>query len=89
MLKLSPYGAFVELDKDIHGLAHVSELSGKTGKTPAQLLKAGETKEFKIISLEPGAHRLGLALADSETTALAEEPAAPSAGEEAVEAVKE
>ncbi|MEK7164421.1 MAG: S1 RNA-binding domain-containing protein [Patescibacteria group bacterium] len=84
VLKLSPYGAFVELDKDIHGLAHVSELSGKTGKTPAQLLKAGETKEFKIISLEPGAHRLGLALADSETTALAEEPAAPSAGEEVV-----
>lgn len=61
VLKINPYGAFVELDDDIHGLAHVSELS-KEGAA----LKAGETRQFKILTLEPGAHRLGLGLISSK-----------------------
>ncbi len=72
ILKLSPYGAFVELDPDIHGLAHVSELSRHNIQNPGSVLKAGETAEFKIISLEPGAHRLGLTLAGDVA------PAAPA-----------
>ena len=61
VLKISPYGAFVELDNDIHGLAHVSELS-KSGNSPSEVLKTNETYKFKILSLEPAAHRLGLGL---------------------------
>lgn len=63
VLKLSPYGAFVELDADIHGLAHVSELGATTGAKPSEVLKPGDVRKFKILSLEPAAHRLGLALA--------------------------
>ncbi|OGY88777.1 MAG: hypothetical protein A2927_01500 [Candidatus Komeilibacteria bacterium RIFCSPLOWO2_01_FULL_45_10] len=59
VLKLNPFGAFVELDKDIHGLIHISELSGKDHKVE---LKEGETNDFYIISLEPAEHRLGLSL---------------------------
>ena len=29
ILKINPFGFFVELNKDIHGLAHISELSDK------------------------------------------------------------
>ena len=29
ILKINPFGFFVELDPEIHGLAHVSELSNK------------------------------------------------------------
>jgi len=61
VLKINPFGAFVELDKDIHGLVHISELNeaeqNKSVKTP---LEIGKTYEFKIISLEPSEHRLGL-----------------------------
>ncbi len=64
VLKLSPYGAFVELDPDIHGLAHVSELGAGSGVRPSDMLKPGDVRQFKILSLEPAAHRLGLALAD-------------------------
>lgn len=60
--KITPYGAFVELDKDIQGLAHLMELSHEAVKNPEDLLKAGEEKEFKIISIEPAEHRLGLSL---------------------------
>jgi len=81
ILKMSPYGAFVELDSDIHGLAHISELTRKSIQHPSEVLKVGETRNFKIISLEPGAHRLGLGLVDedspAEPAALVENPAQP------------
>lgn len=60
VLKLNPFGAFVELDQDIHGLAHISELSYRKLSSAAEVLKVGETYDFKIISVEPGKHRLGL-----------------------------
>jgi ribosomal protein S1 len=60
--KIMPFGVFVELDKDIQGLAHIMELSHEAVKSADGILKPGEEKEFKIISIEPGEHRLGLSL---------------------------
>lgn len=85
--KISPYGAFVELPANIHGLAHISELlANKEAAATGNGLKVGEYYEFKIISLEPAAHRLGLALVSKEedaSGASAEQSTAePSAGEE-------
>jgi small subunit ribosomal protein S1 len=60
--KIMPFGVFVELDKDIQGLAHLMELSHDSVKNPEEILKPGEEKEFKIISIEPAEHRLGLSL---------------------------
>jgi len=62
VLKLNNFGAFVELDKNIHGLAHLSELSSHSVKDPSDILEVGDVKEFKIVSLEPDKHRLGLSL---------------------------
>lgn len=62
VFKVTPFGGFVKLDEDIHGLIHVSELPEGSQKTPEDVLKEGETKEFTIISLEPEEHRLGLSL---------------------------
>ena len=62
ILKINPFGFFVELDADIHGLAHVSELSSKAGIDPKKLGQIGEKREFKIVSIEPDEHRLGLSL---------------------------
>ena len=60
--KVMPFGVFVELDKDIQGLCHIMELSHEAVKNPEDILKPGEEKEFKIISIEPAEHRLGLSL---------------------------
>jgi small subunit ribosomal protein S1 len=60
--KIMPFGVFVELDKDIQGLCHIMELSETAVKNAEEILKPGEEKEFKIISIEPGEHRLGLSL---------------------------
>lgn len=60
--KILPFGAFVELDPDIYGLVHSVELSDQDGQSPSDILKTGEAYEFKIISIEPNEHRLGLSL---------------------------
>ncbi|PJE77011.1 30S ribosomal protein S1 [Candidatus Uhrbacteria bacterium CG10_big_fil_rev_8_21_14_0_10_48_16] len=62
VLKVNPFGFFVELDEEIHGLAHVSELSDKPIVDVNELGKEGERMKFKIVSIEPHEHRLGLSL---------------------------
>ncbi len=60
--KIMPFGVFVELSPQIQGLAHLAELSHDAIKDPESVLKVGEMKAFKIISIEPADHRLGLSL---------------------------
>ncbi|MBI5037391.1 MAG: S1 RNA-binding domain-containing protein [Candidatus Kerfeldbacteria bacterium] len=82
VLKTNPFGAFVELDKDIHGLAHISELSDKRISDPAEVIAVGQTYDFKILSIEPRDHRLGLSLkAAHEKKESAEKPEAAATAE--------
>jgi ribosomal protein S1 len=60
VLKVNPFGLFVELDKDIHGLAHISAMNGKN---PSEIAPGAEL-EFTIITIEPKEHRLGLSLGE-------------------------
>ncbi len=62
VLKVNPFGLFVELDPDIHGLAHISELSDKPVKDISKIAKSGDMLTFKIVSIEQDDHRLGLSL---------------------------
>lgn len=62
VLKVNPFGLFVELDPEIHGLAHVSELSSKPGVEPSTIASSGDEREFRIVSIEPEEHRLGLSI---------------------------
>jgi len=65
--KINHFGAFVYLDKDIHGLAHISEMSeAYPGRTLDELVRIGETYFWKILSIEPKEHRMGLVLADKK-----------------------
>ncbi|MDP2587062.1 MAG: S1 RNA-binding domain-containing protein [Candidatus Komeilibacteria bacterium] len=57
ILKINPFGAFVELDPEIHGLIHISEFNEEKKTTD---LTENESYDFYIISLEPREHRLGL-----------------------------
>lgn len=62
--KVEPFGLMVRLDDQIHGLAHISELSNGM-MTEVQLREAfrpGETHRFEIMHIEPAEHRLGLKL---------------------------
>ncbi|MBI4135560.1 S1 RNA-binding domain-containing protein [Candidatus Uhrbacteria bacterium] len=60
VLKVNPFGLFVELDAEIHGLAHVSELDVKSGTPLEEQIKPGDVRTFRVVSIEPEHHRLGL-----------------------------
>jgi small subunit ribosomal protein S1 len=62
VLKVNPFGLFVELDPLIHGLAHISELSDQPIKNISEFAQPGDVLEFSIVSIEPKNHRLGLSL---------------------------
>lgn len=62
VLKINPFGLFVELDSDIHGLAHISELSNKPVRDVNEFARIGDDFEFTIVSIDPENHRLGLSL---------------------------
>jgi ribosomal protein S1 len=66
ILKVNPFGLFVKLDEEIHGLAHISQI-GLTAKDKiTDLFKPGEDYDFEIVNISPSEHRLGLKLASKE-----------------------
>ncbi len=66
--RINPFGAFVYLDRDIHGLAHVSEMSEMfPGKNIDEVITTGQEYDWKILSIEAKDHRMGLVLVDKKT----------------------
>ncbi len=62
--KINPFGAFVQLDKDIHGLVHVSDFNSY--ELMNQKLRVGQKYQFKILSIEPQVHKMALSLVRPE-----------------------
>lgn len=58
--KINPFGAFVQLDKDIHGLVHVSDFGSPDIMN--RQLQSGQKYDFKIVSIEPAVHKMALSL---------------------------
>jgi len=58
--RFNPFGCFVQLDKNIHGLAHISEFG--TEKEMKETLKIGKKYNFKILSIKPSEYRMALTL---------------------------
>ncbi|MCP4364552.1 MAG: 30S ribosomal protein S1 [Planctomycetes bacterium] len=60
--KLTNFGAFVELEKGIEGLLHISEMSDKKVVDPQGLVSIDDEVEVKIIRLDAPARKLGLSM---------------------------
>lgn len=58
--QINPFGAFVYLDEDIHGLAHISQFGSQERMNDR--LDEDETYAFKIKSYKPKEHRMSLEL---------------------------
>ncbi len=68
ILKVNPFGLFIKLDEEIHGLAHISQLNLGTKEKISELFKIGDVKDFEVVSISPSEHRLGLRLGKSKTS---------------------
>lgn len=68
ILKVNPFGLFIKLDEEIHGLAHISQLNIGPKEKITDLYKSDEVKNFEIVSISPSEHRLGLKLESGRKT---------------------
>lgn len=61
--KLTDYGAFIELEEGIEGLAHISEFSWvKRVKRPDEMLKVGDSVECMILGYDLDQQKVSLGL---------------------------
>lgn len=75
VVRFSDFGAFVELEKDIDALIHISHLSRKFVKSPAEVLTIGQEVEAEVIDFDPARNRISLSLKAMEPEEAAEEEA--------------
>jgi len=56
--KFNPFGAFIQIDKNIQGLTHISEFG--TEEKMKETLKLNKEYKFKILSIKPLEYRMAL-----------------------------
>jgi len=67
VVSLTDYGAFIELEKGIEGLIHISEMSWSQHiKHPSQLLTVGQEIEAIVLSIEAEQKKISLGLKQLE-----------------------
>jgi Transcriptional accessory protein len=59
---VTAFGAFVDIGVHQDGLIHVSELSSRYIKEPAEVVKAGQIVKAKVLSADPKAKRIALSI---------------------------
>lgn len=85
--KITNFGVFVELEEDLEGLLHISELSDQKIENPQEVVKVGDELEVKILRVDIDERKIGLSLKRAQWTAeqdaaaqRAEQPQQPATG---------
>ena len=58
--RFANFGAFVELDDNLEGLCHISELSEDRVEKPEDVVQLGQEMDFKILRIDPENKKIGL-----------------------------
>ena len=77
---LQNYGAFIDLGNGLSGLVHVSQISDKRIKTPADVLEVGQSVDVKVIGVKEGKISLSMkALIEKKEEEVVEKVVIPKA----------
>ncbi|MGH7130496.1 MAG: 30S ribosomal protein S1 [Phycisphaerales bacterium] len=60
--KITNFGVFVELESDLEGLLHISELADHKVENPQDVVKIGEEVDVKILRVDTADRKIGLSL---------------------------
>jgi small subunit ribosomal protein S1 len=67
VVSISDYGAFIELEKGVEGLIHISEMSWTQHiRHPSKILSVGEQVETKVLNLDVEERKISLGLKQLE-----------------------
>ncbi len=62
VLRMTDFGAFVEIIPGVDGLIHVSQIANKRIGKPSEILKVGEIVKAKIIDIKPEDRKISLSI---------------------------
>lgn len=62
VVRIQPFGAFINLEEDIDGLCHVSELSAERVEHPSNVVNVGDEVEVKILAVDKKEQRISLSI---------------------------
>ncbi len=62
VVRIVPFGAFIEVEKGIDGLVHVSQITHERIETPATVLNVGDEVDAKIIAIDVDARKMNLSI---------------------------
>jgi len=60
VVRLQPFGAFVELEPGVDGLVHTQDLSLKRIDSPDEVVKAGDAIDVVVAHVDPSQHKIAL-----------------------------
>ena len=60
--KITNFGVFVELEEDLEGLLHISELADHKVENPQDVVKSGDEIDVKILRVDTSDRKIGLSL---------------------------
>jgi len=75
--KITNFGVFVELEKDLEGLLHISELGDGKVATPEDVVQVGDVVEVEVLRLDSDERKIGLKLISAPTGQRPPRPPAP------------
>jgi small subunit ribosomal protein S1 len=62
VISIADFGVFVELERGVEGLIHISELSNENVDDPSKIVKESEIVKAEIIAIDPEERRIALSL---------------------------
>ena len=62
VISIADFGVFVELERGVEGLIHISELSHESVDDPSKVVKEGDIVKAEIIAIDPEERRIALSL---------------------------
>ncbi|MBL8879261.1 MAG: S1 RNA-binding domain-containing protein [Phycisphaerales bacterium] len=77
--RLAPFGAFVQLEEGVEGLAHISELSDKHVRSVGDAVKEGQVVQARILGVDLAQRRISLSLKTPSSAPIEAAPETPGA----------
>ncbi len=68
VLRTAEFGAFIELEPNVEGLAHISELADRRVKNVTDVVKVGDVVKVRVLELNLEQRRMALSLKQTDGT---------------------
>lgn len=66
VVRIAPFGAFVELDPGVDGLVHISQLADYRVEKPEDVVSVNQPVKVKILSVDANEKRIGLSIKEAQ-----------------------